>query len=478
MSDTNSEPGESQNERRMTRAELLGRHTHETIQGICVHIWLRARKYLVRGRFDGSAFGETLGSDTTIAAHRLRHLLVEIENGSYVPASKRRKRALARGATPRLSIRELCDNYLHEIRRTKGSKTVKDYRNRLTPVIAFSELTASRRKWPFAMSMDREFVIELRSYVAHVMVGRNGRPSSRQVPISPRQVYNVMDCARSMINWATRPQINQLPAAFLNPFTADLVGQRTQKDPLRRQLLPMQTRVDIVSLMDEWQLLHLAFAMLLPLRPEDFCGLLISEVDFAEQILHFRTRFGGRDFNKGRQSFVVPFPAEVAGLLKLCAGARADGPLLRKRSVFEGLRTAKLQINSSDELKQQLELALTADLKSIQTPQDQKLVVRRMLREMGGVSEDDLGGEIKDLFQRLNIKNVRPYDLRASISTDVNASGVSHLVQRYITGHTTRDIMNEYVNIDLRTEMQKYFRYIDPLITAICERSNSLGLRA
>src|SRR5262245_49918132 len=39
--------------RRMVRAELMGGHTHVTLVGIHVHVWLRGDRYLARGRNKG-----------------------------------------------------------------------------------------------------------------------------------------------------------------------------------------------------------------------------------------------------------------------------------------------------------------------------------------------------------------------------------------------------------------------------------------
>ena len=55
----------------MVRAELMGSHTHRTLDGIQVHVWQRRGKYLARGRYQGQAFGETLGDNVAEATARL-----------------------------------------------------------------------------------------------------------------------------------------------------------------------------------------------------------------------------------------------------------------------------------------------------------------------------------------------------------------------------------------------------------------------
>lgn len=217
--------------------------------------------------------------------------------------------------------------------------------------------------------------------------------------------------------------------------------------------------------------------MVLPLRPEDYTGLLISEVDFGNRLLQFGTRLQGRDFNKGRQSFVTPFPPELLPLISVCIARRADGPLLRRRTVFEQVRRPELQIESSDDVGNNIERAIAAaPLRDIENMQNQKAIVRHVLRRMGGVSSDSLAKEFKSLVVKSDVSPARYYDLRGSINTELNDAGVSHLAQRYITGHSTSDILNTYVSLDPAVEMQKHFRHIEPLLSATTSRAQELGL--
>src|SRR5947209_20131901 len=94
-------------DRRMVRAELLGRHSHRTASGICVHVWRRHGRYLARGSYQGRRFGKTLVGTFEAAEAELRRLLTEIEVGSFVSRSDARKRPLARGGIPRLRLRHL-----------------------------------------------------------------------------------------------------------------------------------------------------------------------------------------------------------------------------------------------------------------------------------------------------------------------------------------------------------------------------------
>jgi hypothetical protein len=49
-------------------------------------------------------------------------------------------------------------------------------------------------------------------------------------------------------------------------------------------------------------------------------------------------------------------------------------------------------------------------------------------------------------------------------------------VQRYVTGHTTSDILYTYASLDPVGQMQKYFNYVQPILDAIRSRAIELGV--
>lgn len=463
----------------MRQAELLGQHSHQTVCGQSVHVWIRDNKYLARGRHQGRAFGQDLGADKRDATAALRRLLVQLEDGTFQPPSEARKRILKAQSVPRNSVRQLCDAFLRDTRSRRGRQTARDYLNRLTPLIEFAEQPANCKRWPLAAAIDREFVVAFRAFLHQRKVTRNGHPGAMDRPMSPGQIFNVLDCARTLFHWARRPDVNELPAAYINPLSHEVVGVRPKKDPLRPAVFPLERRIELVRLMDRWQLCQFAIPLVLPLRPEDYTGLLVSEVDFAEGVLRFGTRMSGWDCNKGQQSFRVPFPTQIASLLRACADGRVDGPLLRQRSVVESRRQPRITVNSAEEIQAQFERALAAAKPgTIQAAHDGKELFRRLLRDMSGVSPDTLAKEFKSLLKSVTAPaDARFYDLRGSVNTDMNRARVSHLFQLYVTGHSLdAEILSRYVSLELGSEMESYFRHIGPLLDSIQARAVQLGL--
>jgi hypothetical protein len=116
--------------------------------------------------------------------------------------------------------------------------------------------------------IDRDFVVRLLTFLHERKVTRNGRAAATENVLSLRPIFNVLDCARTMISWACRPEVQQLPITMGNPFSEDLVGHRPTEDPLRPVVFPPDLRMQIVGQMDAWQLCQLCIAMVLPLFDE------------------------------------------------------------------------------------------------------------------------------------------------------------------------------------------------------------------
>lgn len=459
----------------MVRAELMGDHTYTVLVGVQVHVWQRCGRFLARGHYQGRPFGESLGDRVPEATARLRQILSEIEYGSYQRPSESRKRMISQGAVRRLALRQLVNDFLVEKRQVRGQQTAGDYRSRLNPVLAFAELPGNLGRWPLALDIDRDFVRALRSFLFQLQTTRNGRPGARPKPLSARQVLNVLECLRTVLAWASNPAVQKLPAGWANPVTHDLIGSMPAKDPLREDKLPMADRIRLVRSMDRWQLCHLGLSLVLPLRPDEAAGLLVGDVRFDQGWLEFGQRFPDSNFNKGKVAFRLPFADELKPLLQACIQERGEGPLLRGRIAFE---KGSAGLASTAELTGQFEaILLRQPPDSVLTAHDRKRVFRRLLRQLGGVSDNALSKEFKKLLADLGIANGATfYTLRSSVTTAMKNANLPHLEMRYLTSHSTNDILNDYATLDPVGAMRRYFDSIRPLLDAIAARSAAFNL--
>jgi hypothetical protein len=173
---------------------------------------------------------------------------------------------------------------------------------------------------------------------------------------------------------------------------------------------------------------------------------------------------------------VEPFPPELEPVLRACVGGRTDGPLLRRRGVFEGRERPPLTFAKAGDVEAAHEAALLAAGRGlVQAEQDAKAVFREVLRRAGGVGPDHLSREFGALLRRFGPDpGVRSYDARAAVTTDMNRAGVPGLGLRYLTGHTTGDVLNDYVAMDPDGAMAGYFERILPLLGAVSSAARRL----
>jgi integrase len=459
----------------MLRAELLGRHSFATPRGKAVHIWIRDGQYLARGRWEGRQFGKALGSDTRAAEGELHTLMAELDAGTFLCPSEARHRPLRRTSTPRLTIRQLVDEFLAEKRRLKGQATADTYSSRLSHVLAFADDPTVRRRWPLAGDIDRDFAVELRSFLYSRKVTPNGRPGATTKPMSARQIYNVLDCLRSVLHWGTRPAVGKLPAAFVNPMTPDVVGKPAAKDPVRPVKLNPDDLATLVGAMDAWQLCHLGLMCLLPCRPEEFAGLLVGDTDVIRRTLTVGTRLGGSDFTKARTSFTIPYPPTVDALVRALVGGRVEGPLFRTRPEFA--RSLRSSFRSPDDLAAGFDASLAGHAKdAVHTEQDRKVMFRKFLIANGGVSPDKLGKEFQDLARGRSRKPVKLYDLRHAVTQMMKDARMPHIDLLYLTSHSAGDIINSYAGVNPVAAMAAYFATVPQLLRAIALRAVELDI--
>ncbi|MFO0811586.1 MAG: tyrosine-type recombinase/integrase [Gemmatales bacterium] len=407
------------------------------------------------------------------AASRLRELMSELEKDIFQPPLLQRKQFVQHRFMKPVSFSELLDQYITDVRRTKGHQTAQNYHSRLGHVERFACQPGNSKRWPTVNAIDREFIVHLKGQLQHTTTTPNGHAHSIAKPMSQRQIYNVMSSLGTMLRWALRPDVRRLPAHWVNPLIRELIGAKPTKDPLRKLALNDEQLLMLIQHCDAWQLTHLALSFVYPLRPEEAAGLLVEEVDFSARELRFGSRFGGDDYTKGKQSFVLPFPSELTPIFSHLVNGRPYSPLLCKRKLYQ-LPSVGLQ---PDTIKNAFRAIVSANSADVITYQDRKRYLRMTLSQFGGVSLNALAKEFKKLMRQSGITSkMTLYDLRSLNSTRLYQSGVNHLACRYFTGHAANDIMNSYVALQPHKDIQPYFLALQPVFQAISKRYQELSL--
>jgi hypothetical protein len=471
--DENLDEPQRPNDRRMRRTELLGSHSHSCSNGVMVHVYLRSGQFLARGSYEGKRFGVTLGKGEQAAAAGLRRLLTEIEDGKFTRASERPRQFFQALPTGRLTLRELCERCLQEKRNLRGLDTAKTYKARLSHVLDHAERTDVLRRWPLARNIDRAYALDRRTFLTRRQVSRNGRSGGRKHPMSVRQIRNALDTLKMVLDWAIRADVRLLPADFVNPIGAEILGALPTKDPIRAVSLPLQTRIGMLARMDSWQFVNLTALLVLPIRPEDAARALVSDVDFAKGELRLGDHLDGRDYGKGKVNVAMPLPQALIDLFRLCIAQRTEGPLFLARAKRRRRRGRPRVPNNLASLRSLYEHELSKQTGEVAAPGDHKRVYCQMLGRLGGLTTDEIWKEVRKLLP--DGCAARPYDLRHGVTQDMHDSGIRLLELRYLTAHTIQDIMNEYVALDPRGEMQKYYVRCESLLKLVEGRARELA---
>lgn len=462
----------------MTRAELLGRHSFSWGDGKQIHIFRREERYIARGRIDGRTFGETLGSNAEAAQVRLFAILAELNNGFFRPPSHPSRKQKKRLATVKVSFQELIEAYIQDVKRRKGKRTAARYRNWLNHLLAFTQRPDVARRYPYVINLDRDFVLDFIAFLNQRTVPRNGREGGKLIPMSKKGIREILDRLKAALVFAKKSEVNLLPVDFAIPVSKDVLPTIAPKDPLKGAGLTVEARIQLVGCMDAWQLTHVAPSLVLPCRPEEMAGVLIEEIDWENAAIRFGERFDGCDFTKGRQSWTLPVPPEVLTLLCNAAGFRCSGPVFQPRRFYESRATPKIELVVPGHLEEEVRKALQESRPS--TPQDAKAIVRKTLRQCGGVSTDELREGFRHVCQATGLGDkISFYKCREAVTSDYETINMLILQRRYVTGHSGSDILNNYTSFgwdQLRGELAKHWTYIRQLLDAISARAQELGV--
>jgi len=443
------------------KASLMGMPFFEVTNGIRVTIYKRAGKFIGRGRYDGHQFGQLLGETEREAQANLHRLLYELEQGTFVPPSKKNRQIVrSRISGECLETRDLVNRFLQYIQNEKGRPTQRNYLDRLRPVLEFVEQTSNKRRWSKASSIDHDFVVELRNWLnSSPFKAKNGKQKHR----TAKTVRNILECLRTCLNWAIKPERFLLPPDFVMPVTTDLVGNDPPKDPFRPNPLTIEQKIRIVQTASDQKLAVIALSLILPSRADELAGLLVQDVDLERRHLLFGINNPDINFTKGGTAFRIPYPPELDGLITRLIGGRSLGPLIRQIS------QQKPQGDSVDlVMLWQHEAVQTPSL--VRTPNDRKQVFRDVIRKNGGCSGDYIGKLFAKVAKKAGFQDIQPGYCRDSATHLMEKCGMSHLSLRYLTSHSVSDILNTYTGLAIDQEIGKYYSSITDLLQVVGAR--------
>ena len=448
--------------RSFKKAVINGVDRHVAADGTAVSIYRRGEQYMARGRYAGRQFGARLGATESEAAVNLRGLLHDLDCGVFVPPSQKRFQLVRkRQVNLNIDFRSLVDQFLTHVGRKNGQKTKTAYLDRLRTVLEFEDKPENRRRWPKASSIDGDFVTELQNWLRITpFQDKSGQPRFRK----EKTVRNILEALRTCLNWARRPENRLLPVDYLMPVTQDILGKEAAKDVFRPNPLSEADKIKIIQRATNNELTVIALFILLADRADELAGLCIEDVDLNRRHLLFGINNSDMNFTKGRTAFRIPYTPKLDGLINHLIAGRTEGPLIRQVSY------QNKEDNQSPDLVAAWQAEAAKNPTKARTVNDKKALFREIMRRSGGASSDYIGKLFAKVAKRAGFVNIQPGFCRDSATHLMERSGMSFLSARYLTSHTTNDIMNNYTGLDIEGDMAKYFATIPNLVQAIADR--------
>ncbi len=355
--------------------------------------------------------------------------------------------------------------------------TAYRYESALRHYLDFAQqpgLTAAQR---YAAGIDREFQLQLASYLNNLRIAPNGRASATIRPMKGQAF--VLDVVRSMLEWAADPERgNLLPEGFRNPFNQRARNtQRVARDPLKPPDITTKMATELVQAADRFQLTLFVPLLLYGLRPGELGWL------FAEQIqagwLSVQNILELDYTTKGRRDKRFPLVPCLAKLWNV--GSRAGtGLIYSHRAAAEGQCKPPLAGRSLS--------GLTLELRNRYVAVDsggaaQRRQVRdQLMKDAGQLSYDHVEDEFQQLARRLRWPAAATLkDFRHLFATCLQNTGMPEFYRRYLMGHAfgnapiitythlTEEKVREHYQRALATELA-------PLVDAIQRRAADLGV--
>ena len=448
--------------RSFKKTVINGVDRHVAADGTAVSIYRRGEQYMARGRYAGRQFGARLGATESEASVNLRGLLHDLDCGVFVPPSQKRFQLVRRRQVNlNIDFRSLVDQFLTHVGRKNGQKTKTAYLDRLRPVLQFEDKPENRRRWAKASTIDGHFVTELLAWLRITpFQAKSGQPRFRK----EKTVRNILEALRTCLNWARRAENRLLPGDYLMPVTQDILGKEAAKDVFRPNPLSEDDKIKIVHAAKDDELLVVALYVLLADRADELAGLCIGDVDLVRRHLLFGINNTDVNFNKGHTAFRIPFPQALDGLLGRLIAGRCQGPLIRQVSWQKPGKDQSVDLVAA----WQAEAAKTPS--RVRTSNDKKELFREVMRINGGASADYLGKLFAKVAKKAGLRGIQPGFCRDSATHLMERSGMTHLSLRYLTCHSTNDILNTYTGLDIDGEMGKYYAMVPHLVQAIAIR--------
>lgn len=260
----------------------------------------------------------------------------------------------------------------------------------------------------------------------------------------------ILATCRTAFNWAARRRM--LPPFSENPFSRFGIdklrddGDRTEAS----NIFTPQEELDFFNACNNWQRPIFTMLAAYGMRIGELNHLLIEDVNFAEQVVHIRSKPEMLWRVKTRRRRNLPLTGETAKLLRRLIGKRRAGFVFLNRPFTTG-RQRSCKVFASDRVFRAHLQSIIEDERAADADASERTCLRavtRFCREMGMIPEKRFQAEFCKLTTAIGCPDLtRVHDLRHLFATRAQERGVNPFIVKQITGYESISMLGRYTHI-------------------------------
>ena len=323
----------------------------------------------------------------------------------------------------------------HEHVLRSSLQTINRYRTATEHLLRFVEKTNA----PYTTSHFRTVHAEqFVRYLRTIEVSPNGHPNSPKRPLLDKGVKYILQCCRSLFNFAQKHRYLSPYAA--NPFSSLDLDRIPVENSKKVRLFTSEQEEQFLNACDEWQLPIFATLMMTGLRPGELSHLLLPEdLDLQEGILYIRNKPELDWRVKTRNEREIPLVPPLIKLLRLTIDGRSTGLVFLRRSFCRGsqpLHSLPTKESMTVEFTRRMNQSVSRE-GSLLSRKERSRIARIAWRDAGLIKTEIIRKEYMRITKWIGCPEMTaPKMLRHLFATTLQEGNVDPLVRCELMGHS------------------------------------------
>ena len=278
---------------------------------------------------------------------------------------------------------------------------------------------------------------------------RNGAKKGKAGPYRIAGIKFILSTCRSAFNFAKKRRY--LPPYSENPFSSFSIDKMRDRDGNRTAFFTPKQLQDFFANCDRWQFPIFFTLALYGIRVGELTHLLISDIDFDQDIFTIRSKPEMLWYVKTNMQRVLPIIPEVKKLILPFIGSRKEGFVFIDREHFEGRSDFEKTFNSPMQFRSHLKNMINeTKVRGLEDEIEIKKTIRPFLRNMGQIPEKKIRLELMKITKKIGCPEItKAHSLRHLFATAAQENGMNPITVQGILGHSSLDMTRLYTHMGI-----------------------------